>query len=100
MRRVEECDLIPKEFVVQLPALQVINWRGLVILVGALHDEQAKEIRPGRLVEGCGRLVEPHLMLVALVVGRALYDFRWTRKVTLLFASVLLEDLALFPEIG
>jgi hypothetical protein len=71
LQRTQERDLIAKEFIVEVPSLQVGDRRCLGFLVRSMDHPQAEKIRPCGFEVGLRIRVKPDLMLVSLVVWRA-----------------------------
>jgi hypothetical protein len=91
---------VAEEFVVEGPALQIVDGGRLRFLVRTMDDEKTEEIRPSRLQHGpCFRL-EPNLMLVAFVVRRSAQEVRGLAEEESLFFRELAEDSEVLVEIG
>jgi hypothetical protein len=92
--------LVAEDLIVKMPALQVVDGRGFVFLVGSVDDEQAEEVGPGGLEIGSGFLLEPDLMFVSFVVGCPVqFDRRGLEDESVLFC-VGAEDSEFLVEIG
>jgi hypothetical protein len=86
--------------VVQVPALQIGDGRGFLLLVGPVDDQQAEEIRPSGFEDSLGAGKIPDLVLVALVVGRAAQLGRWLGEEEAVFRGIAAEDSEFLAVIG
>ena len=65
----EKLHTVPKEFVVEMPTLQVSDGRSLGVLIVTVDNPQAEKIGPSGLEVAVGTVEEPDLMLVSFLVG-------------------------------
>lgn len=96
----EKTDIVPEEFVVENPALQVGDGGGFGLVVRPMNDEQSEEVGPGGFQHGLGIGQKPDLVLVAFLVRDAAQFVRRGLEEEPLLVGGLVEDSEFLVEIG
>ena len=96
----EKTNIVPKQLVVELPTLKVIDRRSALVFIDALDDFHTKKAWPGGF-EKCGRwLTIPDLVLVSLIGRRAIQFGRRSTQEEAFPAGFFAKDGKLFCEMG